>query len=367
MRIGLTYNLKKCCPVTDTGLPDDIFAEWDDEETIGAVCEGLSSCHDVVPVEATGEAHEQLHREHLDLVFNIAEGLKGSFRESYIPTLLEMLGIPYTGSDPLTLAICLDKARAKQCLTHAGIPTAAFTVVSSSRETNGNSHFSRGRDFSRNPAIVKPLREGSSKGVRESCLVHSHVEMRERIREIIRSYDQPAIIEDFLPGREFTVAVLGNGNNARVLPIVEIKLDELPEGSRGIYSYEAKWLWDRPEKPLKIFKCPAEISADLAAQIEDTCLRTYDFMDCRDWCRIDVRLDKCGVPHILELNPLPGILPDPDANSCFPKAARTAGIGYEELLLSIVDMAAERAGLQPRRSSRTAAGSRRTAHLQAPA
>ncbi len=367
MRIGLTYTLKKFSPVADTGLPDDIFAEWDDEETIGAVCEALSRCHDVVPVEATGEAYEQLSREHLDMVFNIAEGLEGSFRESYIPALLEMLGIPYTGSDPLTLAICLDKARAKQCLTHAGIPTAAFAVVSSTSETNGNSHFSRGRDFARSPAIVKPLREGSSKGVRESCVVHSHVEMRERIRETIRSYDQPAIIEDFLPGREFTVAVLGNGSDARVLPIIEIKLDELPAGSRGIYSYEAKWIWDRPEKPLKIFRCPAKISDDLATQVEQTCLRAYDFMDCRDWCRIDVRLDEHGVPHILELNPLPGILPNPDANSCFPKAARTAGIDYEELLLSIVDIAAERTGLESRSSSRTASSSRHPAHLQAPA
>ncbi len=345
MRIGLTYNLKTSSPTAETSLPEDAYAEWDDEQTIAAVCEALSRKHDVVTVEADADAFSQLKRLKPDLVFNIAEGWEGTFRESYIPVLLEMLGIPYTGSDPLTLALCLDKARAKQCLAHAGIPTAAFAVVRPGEDRPPGTHFARGRDFRLNPVIVKPLREGSSKGVRECNVAHSCVEMNSRIRDTTRTYNQPAIVEDFLPGREFTVAVLGNGEQTQALPIIEIKLDELPPGARGIYSYEAKWLWDRPEQPLDIFDCPANIPDDLAEQIANTCLRAYRFMDCRDWCRIDVRLDDLGMPHILELNPLPGILPDPDANSCFPKAARTCGISYEDLLLSVVDIAARRTGL----------------------
>ena len=159
------------------------------------------------------------------------------------------------------------------------------------------------------------------------------------------SYREPAIVEEFLPGREFTVAILGNGADARVLPIVEIVFDSLPHGVNPIYSYEAKWIWDRSSDPLKIFECPARLEPELRSEIEDLCLSAYRIMRCRDWCRIDVRLDSSGRPHILELNPLPGIRPRPEDNSCFPKAARAAGIEYNELINGVLDIACRRYGL----------------------
>jgi D-alanine-D-alanine ligase-like ATP-grasp enzyme len=138
-------------------------------------------------------------------------------------------------------------------------------------------------------------------------------------------------VESYLPGAEFTIAILGNGEEAHCLPIVGMRFNELPEGAPPIYGYEAKWIWDRPDDPLEIFECPARIPARLATQIRSVSLAAYHALECRDWCRVDVRCDAQGVPNVVELNPLPGILPDPADNSCFPKAARAAGMSYDDL------------------------------------
>jgi len=166
--------------------------------------------------------------------------------------------------------------------------------------------------------------------------------MRDRVLWLLGQYDEPALVEEFLPGREFTVAIIGNNGEARALPIVEILFDSLPEGVNPIYSYEAKWIWDQSSNPLKIFECPARLSPELQADIESACLRAYSVLRCRDWCRIDVRLDATGRPHIIELNPLPGILPKPEDNSCFPKAARAAGMSYNQLINTVLDIACKR-------------------------
>ena len=192
------------------------------------------------------------------------------------------------------------------------------------------------------PVVVKPLSEGSSKGVKNSSFVNNDEEFRREIVRIRNDYHQASIVEEFLPGREFTVAVLGNGKTARVLPIVEIVLTELPEHARSIYSYEAKWEYDVPDSPLDIFRCPAELTPELQKEIEDVVLRTYRALECRDWSRIDVRLDAAGKPNIIEVNPLPGILPNPEENSCFPKAARTAGLDYNQMMLAVLRAGCER-------------------------
>jgi D-alanine-D-alanine ligase len=154
------------------------------------------------------------------------------------------------------------------------------------------------------------------------------------------------IVETFLPGAEFTCGVLGNGTNARVLPLVGMNFGSLPPGSVPIYGYEAKWVWDVPSDPLDIFECPAPIDPRLQSQIEDVVLRAYRVLGCRDWSRIDVRLDAAGIPNIVEVNPLPGILPDPADNSCLPKAARAAGLSYDALIQAALCHAAERAGIR---------------------
>lgn len=315
----------------------DTYAEWDTQETIDAVHAALAERHRVTLIEANEEAFQRFREVQPDIVFNLAEGFNGASREAQIPAMLEMLGIPYTGSDPVTLGICLDKSRAKQILSFHSIPTPPFTVLSSLA------------DFSASkfplPAIVKPLHEGSSKGIFNTSIVRTSRELQTEVEKVLVEYDQPALVEAYLPGREFTVALLGNGSDIRVLPIVEIRFDSLPAGVNPIYSYEAKWIWDGAEHPIDVHECPAKLNAALRSKIESLCVRAFRALGCRDWCRIDVRLDGQGEPQVLELNPLPGILPNPEDHSCFPQAARAAGMSYGEMLNAVLDSALERNGL----------------------
>jgi D-alanine-D-alanine ligase len=316
---------------------NDLYAEWDSSDTIDAVRSALARLHKVTMIEADEEAHERLRSVRPDIVFNISEGLYGISREAQIPAMLEMLRIPYTGADPLTLAVCLDKSRAKEILSYYRIATPAFAVIATEQQIRSCTIPL--------PCMVKPLHEGSSKGIYNSSLACTRGELETEIRRILEVYDEPALVEEFLSGREFTVAMLGNGDHTHVLPIVEIRFDSLPSGVNPIYSYEAKWIWDQAENPLEIFDCPARITPSLREEIASICLHAYRVLRCRDWSRIDVRLDASGKPHILELNPLPGILPRPEDNSCFPKAARAAGLTYDELIQTVLALGATRYGI----------------------
>ena len=195
------------------------------------------------------------------------------------------------------------------------------------------------------PVMIKPVAEGSSKGIFNSSLVHNMADLSERLDANLNAYRQPFLVEEFLPGREFTVAILGNNSDTEVLPIVEINLHELPKELAKIYSYEAKWIADTRENPLNIFSCPAELDEALYEKIRDIALRTYKVLRCRDWSRIDVRLNTHGEPNIIEVNPLPGVLPDPKDNSCFPKAARVHGLSYPELINKVLFTSAKRHNL----------------------
>jgi D-alanine-D-alanine ligase len=333
LRIGFTFNVKPGPSVPDL---DDRYAEWEDEETISGVEAALSRAGDVIRLEATDELPFRLREARPDIVFNIAEGLYGPNRESHVPAICEFWSMPYTGSDPLTLALCLDKGRTKEILAHHGIPTARFTVVAGPEELDG---------FAAWPAIVKPLHEGSSMGITRNSFCRSRAEVQRAIEGVVARYRQPALVEGYLGGREFTCAILGNGDEARALPIVEINFAGLPADALPIYSYEAKWIWDKPDEPLDIFRCPADVDQALAEAIERTSLDAYRVLRCRDWARIDLRCDDRGVPHVLEVNPLPGIHPDPAMHSCLPKAARAAGLDYPAMILSVLRAGAARHGL----------------------
>jgi D-alanine-D-alanine ligase len=317
----------------------DEFAEWDSPTTIAAVESALSRLGKVVRLEAKEDFPERLRQSRPDIVFNIAEGFYGVNREAHVPAICEFFGIPYTGSDPFTLSLCLDKARTKETLTFRGVPTPKFAVVAALSEIE-----SRTADL-RLPLFVKPVHEGSSKGITDANLCWDRAHLLRQTEFLLENYKQPVIVEEYLPGKEFTCAVLGNGSGATVLPIVGMNFDSLPKGALPIYSYDAKFVWDRPENPLDIFQCPARITRELQASIERVTLDAFRVLGCRDWARIDVRLDSAGVPNVLEVNPLPGILPDPADNSCLPKAARAAGIGYEELIQSCLKYAAARQGV----------------------
>jgi len=344
LNVALSYNVKPEVDSISESTPlslhsenthtNDIFAEWDTMDTILAVKNALEMYHNVTMVEANEDAFEKFRSLKPDIVFNIAEGFHGIGREAQIPAMLDMLNLPYTGSDPLTLATCLNKARTKEILTYYKIPNARFSVLESLSDLEKfNLEF---------PVLIKPVGEGSSKGIYNKNFIHSLEELKTRLEEYFPLYNQAFIAEEFLSGREFTVAVLGNGDETRIFPIVEINLNELPDEAVKIYSYEAKWIYDTKENPLKIFTCPAKLEKDLEEQIRNTVLKTYKVLNCRDWSRIDVRLDKFNIPNIIEVNPLPGILPDPEDNSCYPKAARSAGISYNEMLNLVLLSAVKR-------------------------
>jgi D-alanine-D-alanine ligase len=347
LKVALTFNVK---PESETFLQElspvqknaqhqpekavDTYAEWDTWETINSIKNALALYNDVKLVEANELAFEKFKEIQPDIVFNFAEGLKNISREAQIPAMLDMLDIPYTGSDPLTLATCLDKARTKEILTYHGIPNSKFILADKIEKIkNHNLRF---------PLIVKPYSEGSGKGIFSTSYVKSDAELEREANRVISEYAQPALIEEFLPGREFTVAVLGNDDEAEVLPIVEINFSDFPEDFIPIYSYEAKWILDTKENPLDVFTCPAEISNDLEIQIKNTVLNAYKTLRCRDWSRIDVRLDSNNIPNIIEVNPIPGILPNPEDNSCFPKAARTVGLSYVDMVNKVLYVAAKR-------------------------
>lgn len=355
MNIALTYNVKKddggnagmtrasanAATYIDRNLVenyperiDDTFAEWDSMETINAVkCALEENNNTVVLIEADDNAYFKLKELKPEFVFNVAEGFYGASRESQIPSMLEMLGIPFTGSDSITTGICHDKSRCKEILTYYNIPNAKFFIAQKPILNGHDLNF---------PKFLKPLHEGSSKGIYNSSVAGNVKELNEEIERITSSYGQPALVEDFVSGREFTVAMLGNGDEVRVLPIVEINLDSVPEGFNKIYSYEVKWFFDTRENQLDIFKCPADVEPSVYESIEKVCKDTFRALRLHDWARIDVRLDVNNVPNIIEINPLPGILPDPADNSCYPKAARHAGMDYNAMINAVFNEAVKR-------------------------
>ena len=352
VRIGFAYNQKPPLPAPkkagDSAVPPldrtsasralrsdlsqpDLYAEWDEPETIEAVAAALSSVGEVIRLEANSDFPRALAEAKPDFVFNLAEGLYGVSRESHVPAICEFLGVPYHASDPLTLALTLHKGRAKEIMAYYGVPTAPFIVATTRADArNVNLPF---------PLFAKPAQEGSGKGITQKSLCPNRARLVQVVGELLDTYQEPVLIESWLPGQEFTVAILGNGKEARCLPLVGMRFDALPLGAPPIYGYEAKWLWDTPQHPLDIFECPARVPKELARDVRSAALSAYRVLGCRDWCRVDVRCDAAGRPMVVELNPLPGILPDPDDHSCFPKAARAAGMSYDELIQTVAHIA----------------------------
>ncbi len=358
VRIGFAFNLKPTLPTSSTGadsaselpvppsqtpskyssrglrndLPQpDLYAEWDEPETIDAIEKALSGVGKVIRLDADAEFPRKVVAARPDFVFNIAEGLYGVNREAHVPAICEFLGIPYHASDPLTLSLALHKGRTKEILAYHGVPTAPFIVANSRADArNVNLPF---------PIFAKPALEGSSKGITTRSLCANRAKLVSVVGDLLDVYQEPVLIETYLPGQEFTVAIMGNGREARCLPLVGMKFDELPLNAPAIYGYEAKWLWDTPDRPLELFECPARIDKELAREIRNVALASYRVLGCRDWARVDVRCDAAGRPLVIEVNPLPGILPNPKDNSCFPKAARAAGMSYDTLIQTVADIA----------------------------
>lgn len=334
MRLALTYNVKR----KKYGF---VSLEFDSPQTIRAIKDALEEGgNEVALVEADEEVFWNLKRlrnkKTIDFVFNIAEGIRGESRESHLPAILEMLDLPYSGSGPLAQAITLNKVATKKILAYHHIPIANFQMVEE-------------EDFDLEPQlnlplIVKPNEAGSSIGIFNHSVCLTKRAVKRCVLDILTNYHQPALIEEYLTGREFTVALLGN-EKPRVLPIVEINFDALPSGSRPIDSYEAKWIWDDPENPLEILFCPAKIDKKLEQQIEKICLEAFGVLNLKDFARVDIRLNSQNEPYILEINALPGLIADPQENSRFPRAAAQAGLTYNQMINEILKSALKRYNL----------------------
>lgn len=341
MRIGLAYNQRPLGvdttidPKVVSSLhgPIDAFVEWDEPETIAAVANALSTFGHVVQLEAVDDFAQRLANANVDFLFNMAEGLHGPNREAHVPAIAEFLDIPYLGSDPLAVSLTLHKARAKDILIRRGVPTPAYIFIESPSDLSA---FDR---FDHYPLFLKPAWEGSSKGIAEANHVSDAEAAKTRAHELLDLYHEPVLAERFLSGDEFTIAVLGNEPDARCLPLIRYRFDVLPGDALPIMGYEAKWLWDQPGTDFQVLECPANIDERLAARIRKTALGAYRALGCRDWSRVDIRLDEHRDPQVLEINPLPGIIPDPDANSCFPWAAAVDGMTYDELIQTVTEVA----------------------------
>jgi D-alanine-D-alanine ligase len=295
LRVGLVYNIKRVAPKASS--EDDDEAEFDSPKTIEAIRAAIRSFgHEVVLVEATGASLGRLSGADVDVVFNVAEGLHGRARESAVPAYLELLDIPYTGSDPTTLALALDKALAKRIVAQAGVPTPRFTVLYTGQEP-----LPQGMTF---PVVVKPNAEGSSKGVFDKSVAHSEAELRVIAAPILERYRQQGVlVEEFLSGREFTVGLLGE-RDPRVLPPMEIVFTERA-GEFPVYTFAHKLDYGDQVR----YEAPAKLEPALQAKIEAIAYDAFVALGCQDVARVDVRLNAAGEPNFIECNPLPGLSP----------------------------------------------------------
>jgi D-alanine-D-alanine ligase len=326
VQIALLYNLAEE-EILGADDPPDRQAELDSDQTVFAIRESLQAAGHQVRLIA-GKLPEllQLQTDRVDIAFNICEGYHGRNREAHVPAVLEMLGVPMTGSDVLTLAACLDKPTTKMLLLHHRVPTPRFQVFYSALDVLD--------DSLRWPLIVKPAHEGSSMGISSKSRVTNEAELRERVAYLKRHYRQPALVEEFIVGREFTVGVLGNGE-LTTLPVMEISFDNVPAEANGIYSYQYKREWTERGN----FLCPAPIDEFTGHLLAETAKLAFRVLGCRDFGRVDFRLSQDGIPYVIEVNPLPGLAP---GYSDFPVAAQAGGISYGQLINLILNHALER-------------------------
>ncbi|MCL1464807.1 D-alanine--D-alanine ligase family protein [Argonema galeatum] len=330
--MGLFIGL--CCDIKEGYLKSGFSAaevmEFDDEETIVGLENALLSLGH--KVERIGNGRELARRlasgDRWDLIFNIAEGVKGRSREAQVPAVCELFAQPYTFSDPLTCALTLDKALTKRVVRDRGLPTAPFEVVSTLEEAAAVSLPM--------PLFLKPVAEGSSKGVTRRSLVKERSELVAVCRELLEQFHQPVLVETFLPGKEVTVGIIGNGSTARVIGVTEILFTDKAEmAALTTLEKEQKKEGDGE----RVFCRPVTEEELLAAQARQLALLAYHALSCRDVARLDLRCDAAGVLYFLEINPLPGLNP---VFSTLPITAEWAGMSYVKLIDEIVESAWQR-------------------------
>jgi len=329
MRVALVVNTRR--------HEDEFQVEYDPPSTIERIRTGIESAgHEYAFIEADEGVAEQLKNLGPDLVFNRAEGLRGESRESHIPCLLEMLGIPYVGSGPRTLAVCLDKGWTKTFVRAQGVPTPDFAIARRRSDFDAVD-----LDF---PVILKPNAEGSSIGINEDNVVWDQSGFRAKSEEMYETYRRPILVERFVPGREISVGMLGRPNaEPEVFPFLEVDFSRMPNDVGNVFGQIAKTKYD----DLSHYLCPAPLSPNLASRIDRIARRTWDVLEIKDFARIDFRIDDEGAPQFLEVNPLPGMDYDPDVKdfSFYTLMAFRAGYDYVGLVAGLLDSAIARSEL----------------------
>lgn len=267
-----------------------------------------------------------------DVIFNLCESVGNeSIHEMHVAGIYELMGIPYTGASAFALGTCLNKVRVKEILTAHKIPTPRFLFVKSPTELSGDEP-----DVTF-PVIVKPSREDASVGIEKDSVVENLAALKKRVRKVVQDYDQPALVEEYIDGRELNVAIMGN-KKPIILPISEIDFSGLPSDYPKIVTYNAKWMQGTAEFVGTVGKCPAELTPECEKRVKEIALRVYQIMGCRDYARVDIRL-KNGIPYVLEVNPNPDISDD----AGFARSARAHGLSFEETIAKIIEYALERA------------------------
>ncbi|MEW6221533.1 MAG: D-alanine--D-alanine ligase [Thermodesulfobacteriota bacterium] len=322
MRVGLTYDLRD--DYLAEGYSEEETAELDRADTIDAIEAALRSLGHAT--DRIGHGRQLVARlaagDRWDLVFNLAEGLAGSGREALVPALLDLYAIPYTFSDPLVLALTLDKAMTKRVVRDLGLATPAFVVAASPEDLAAVSLPL--------PLFVKPLAEGTSKGISARSRITEPDALAQVGGELLARFRQPVLVETYLPGRELTVGILGTGAEARVAGVLEVEL--LPAAEPEVYTYANK---ERCEE-LVSYRLAAD---DLGQAAADLALAVWRGLGCRDAGRVDVRADAFGRPQFMEINPLAGLHPQ---HSDLPIMCTLAGVSYPELIAAIMTSAGRR-------------------------
>jgi D-alanine-D-alanine ligase len=325
MRIGLTYDLRD--DYLALGYGEEETAEFDHPDTIGGIEDALHRLGHTT--ERIGHVRALAGRlvsgQRWDLVFNIAEGLKGVAREAQVPALLEAYGVPYTFSDPLVLALTLHKGMTKRVLRDGGVPTADFAEVACAADID--------RVDLPYPLFVKPVAEGTGKGVDGRSLVRDAASLRERCLDLLARFEQPVLVERYLPGREFTVGITGTGAASRIVGTTEILL--LAGAEAGAYTLLNKEDW----KGRVTYRRGDPLDDATVAEAEAVALAAWRLLGCRDGGRLDLRCDEHGRVHLIELNPLAGLRPD---YSDLALIARAEGLSYDELIARVIASASAR-------------------------
>ena len=327
MRIGLSYDLKETIALQQASC-DDACEEYDSTETVELIATSLEAeGHTAVMLGGGREFLGKILQEKVDFVFNVAEG-RGTYRsrEAQVPSILEMLNIPYSGSDPQCLAICLDKPLSKKLVALEGVSTPTWRIVNDRQELR---EINRCRSLF--PAIIKPAYEGSSKGIRLTSLVEDAEQANDVIECLLDKYHQPAMIERVILGDEVTVGVIGN-SQPKVLGIMRI----LPKQQNGyfLYTLEVK----RNYLEMVDYECPAALEEKILQRIQTASLNAFRALGCRDFARLDFRISAAGVPYFLEVNPLPGL----GSHSDLVIMAQKLGWNHEQLIGAVLSTALER-------------------------